>query len=174
MSVTAVPLQPVKRSYIVWLWLGIIAAVVAACLLAWQASAKSTDSGLRYMAMEQGTGEHPTDDDVALVTYVGRLPNGEVFDRSERPVPMPVSGVVPGFSEGLKLMRKGARYRLWIPADLGYGAKSPDPSTIPPNSDLIFDVQLLEFIPQQMYQQMMQMQMMRGGGAGQGMPPTGQ
>ncbi|MBR0553926.1 FKBP-type peptidyl-prolyl cis-trans isomerase [Stakelama marina] len=195
MSVTAVPIQPVKRSYLVWLWLGVIVAVAAALLLAWRGTAETiatqgsdaqflawhakqpgvetTPSGLQYKVLQKGEGAHPTDDDVALINYTGKLRDGTVFDQSQQPTPMPVNGVIPGFSEGMKLMSKGAKYRFWIPADQAYGSKSPDPNTIPNDAMLVFDVELLEFIPQQMYQRMMQMQMQGGMPGGAGAAPGG-
>lgn len=173
-TVTAVPLQPVKRGYLVWLWLGIALALVAAAGLAWAGNTvTTTPSGLRYRILVPGKGgPHPTDSDVALVNYTGKLVNGTVFDQSQQPMPMAVSDVVPGFSEALKLMPKGAKYRFWIPPQLGYGAKAVGP--IPPNSTLVFDVELLDFLPQAVVQQMQAQQqaqqMMNGGGSPSGAP----
>jgi FKBP-type peptidyl-prolyl cis-trans isomerase FklB len=79
------------------------------------------------------------------VHYTGKLTNGTVFDSSvERgsPIDLPVSGVIPGWVEGLQLMHVGEKYKLYIPADLAYGAQSPSP-TIPANSVLVFDLELL-------------------------------
>ncbi|HEX7693943.1 MAG TPA: FKBP-type peptidyl-prolyl cis-trans isomerase, partial [Sphingomonas sp.] len=71
----------------------------------------------------------------------------------------------PGFSEALKLMSKGAKYQVWIPAKLGYGDKGAGP--IPANSTLVFDIELVDFLPQSVIEQYQrQMQMMNGGGAG--------
>ncbi|WP_375399039.1 FKBP-type peptidyl-prolyl cis-trans isomerase [uncultured Sphingomonas sp.] len=184
MSVTAVPLQPVKRSNLVWLWVGIVVLVAGAFLLARQgddfltrslreSGIVTTKSGLRYKVLKEGTGPHPTGSDVALINYVGKLRNGTVFDQSRQPTPMPVKGVVPGFSEALKLMNKGAKYRVWLTPALGYGAEEKrDPQTgevvLPANSTLVFDVDLLEFLPQAVIDQYQQQQMM-GGGAG-GLP----
>ena len=86
-----------------------------------------------------GTGAHPGDADIAVVSYTGRLTNGTQFD-SGASVPLPVGGVIPGFAEGLKRMQVGGRYRLSIPAALAYGAHGAGP--IPPNSDLVFEVTL--------------------------------
>ena len=138
MSVTAVPLQPVKRSYIWLLWIGIVAAVIAAFLLARQgddfmtrkaraSGVTVTASGLQIMTLTPGKGAHPTDADVALINYEGRLLDGKTFDKSQQPTPMPIKGTVPGFSEALKLMQKGGKYRIWIPAKLGYGDKAAGP-----------------------------------------------
>ena len=99
-----------------------------------------------------------------------------MFDASKQPTPLPVAGSIKGFSEGLKLMTKGAKYRFWIKPELGYGANSPDPNAIPNNSLLVFDVELIDFLPQSVLQQQMQMQQqMQGGapGAAPGTPPQG-
>jgi FKBP-type peptidyl-prolyl cis-trans isomerase FkpA len=176
MSVTAVPLQPVKRSYIWLLWIGIAVAVIAAFLLARQgddflarnaraSGVTTTASGLQYKVITPGKGPHPTDVDVALINYEGKLLDGKTFDKSQQPTPMPIKGVVPGFSEALKLMSKGAKYRVWIPAKLGYGEKGAGP--IPANATLTFDIEMIDFLPQSVIEQYQrQMQMMNGGGAG--------
>lgn len=197
-NATAVPIRPIKRSILVWLALGLIVAVALGGWLAVKGTAQvvaergdntaflawnktrpgviETASGLQYEVLKPGEGASPTDTDVALMTYQGKLRDGAVFDQSERPVPMPVSGSIPGFSEALKLMRKGAQYRLWIKPELAYGDRSPDPAKIPNGSLLIFDVGLLDFLPQQVLQQMQMQQMMRQqqGGAGAPTPPPGQ
>ena len=107
-TVTAVPLQPTKRSYLVYLWVGIALALIAAVALARQgddplarnARAKGvvvTASGLQYKVIAPGKpgAAKPTDADVALVNYEGKLLNGTTFDKSQQPTPMPVTGVVP-------------------------------------------------------------------------------
>ena len=159
-TVTAVPLQPVKRGYLMWLWIGIAAAVIGAAALAWAGQVET----VRVETVVAGKGPHPTDNDVALINYVGRLTNGTVFDQSQQPTPMPVAGVVPGFSQGLKQMAKGGKYHLTIPPQFGYGAKATGP--IPANSTLIFDVELLDFKSlDEIRRLQQQQQMMRGGGA---------
>ena len=166
-TVTAVPLQPVKRGYLVWLWIGIAAALLGAAALAWAGGTglKVTPSGLKYKVLAKGKpGPHPTDSDVALVNYVGKLTDGSVFDQSRQPTPMPVTGVVPGFSEALKLMPKGAKYRFWIPPQLGYGAAGAGP--IPANATLVFDVELVDFLPAEMLRRIQAQQAMMRGGAG--------
>ena len=127
-------------------------------------SVQHTASGLLYKVLTPGQGPHPTDSDVAFVTYVGTLPNGHVFDQSQQPVPMPLAGVVPGFSESLKLMNRGARFRVWLKPSLGYGEQSPGPE-IPANSVLIFDIQLVEFMPMAQLQAQMQAAQAGGGNA---------
>lgn len=188
MSVTAVPIAPTSRRVLAMLWGGLIVALIAATalafmgtgraiaqsgtneqFLAWnggQSGVQTTASGLQYKVLKAGEGGKPTDSDVALVSYKGTLRDGTVFDQNER-TPMPVSQVVPGFSEGLKQMQKGGKYRLWIKPELGYGARAAGP--IPPNSVLVFDVELIEFLPMAVLQQM-QMQQMMGRGAQGGAP----
>ncbi|MFL9839857.1 FKBP-type peptidyl-prolyl cis-trans isomerase [Sphingomonas sp. ST-64] len=200
-SVTAVPIPPTKRSYLVWLLVGIVVAIAAAVALAWvgtsgvrctgaddagylacnkgKSGVVETASGLQIETISEGTGASPTDSDVALVNYKGTLRNGESFDASQQPTPLPVAGMIPGFTEGLKLMKKGGKYRLWIKPELGYGSEAKtDPRTgrdvIPANSLLIFDVELLEFLPMSVYQQMMQQQMGGAPGAPGGAPPPGE
>lgn len=125
---------------------------------------KQTKSGLQYKVIKPGKGPSPTATDTALVKYEGTLRDGTVFDANEQ-APMPVGGVVPGFSEALQLMQKGGEYRLWIPSDLAYGDSSPGPQ-LPANSLLIFDVTLLDFISQaqlEELQQQLQTQGVPGG-----------
>ncbi|MGL4313908.1 MAG: FKBP-type peptidyl-prolyl cis-trans isomerase [Sphingomonas sp.] len=137
---------------------------------------KETPSGLQYKVLQPGKGPTPTDTDIVLITYDGKLTNGTSFDKSEQPTPFPVTGVVPGFSEGLKLMQRGGKYRLWIKPSLGYGDKAAGP--IPANSVLVFDISLIDFKSEAEIRAM-QAKMAAGGaglpGAGQ-VPgqPTGQ
>jgi hypothetical protein len=189
MSVTAVPIAPTPRRVLAMLWGGLALALAVAVWLAFagtsraiaqtgtteqflewnarQSGVQTTASGLQYKVLAAGEGGKPTDADVALISYKGTLRDGTVFDQNER-APLPVAQVVPGFSEGLKLMQKGGKYRLWIKPELGYGARETGP--IPPNSLLVFDVELIEFIPQAVLQQMQMQQMMGGGGAPGAMP----
>ncbi|MES2755640.1 MAG: FKBP-type peptidyl-prolyl cis-trans isomerase [Pseudomonadota bacterium] len=202
-DVTAVPIRPIKRSIVVWIVLGIVLALGAAIWFAVHGTASvvaekgppdqflaanarqdgviQTASGLQYKVLEPGQGgAKPTDSDITLVEYEGKLRDGSTFDKSERPTPMPVAAVVPGFSEALKLMTKGQKIRAWIKPELAYGAEpKSDPQgkeVIPANSVLIFDLTLRDFLPEaavrqmQMQQQMMQQQGGAGGAPG-GMPP---
>lgn len=116
-----------------------------------------TPSGLQYKVLTPGSGAKPTDSDVALITYKGTLTDGTVFDQSAQPTPLPVSGVVAGFSEALKLMPKGAKYRLWIKPELGYGDRASGP--IPAGSVLVFDVDLVDFLPESVVRQLQARQM---------------
>jgi FKBP-type peptidyl-prolyl cis-trans isomerase FklB len=105
----------------------------------------TTASGLQYQIVKKADGAQPKPTDVVTVHYEGKLIDGKVFDSSiERgsPIDLPVSGVIPGWVEGLQLMHVGEKVKLFIPADLAYGAQSPSP-TIPANSVLVFDLELL-------------------------------
>jgi FKBP-type peptidyl-prolyl cis-trans isomerase FkpA len=107
-----------------------------------RACAAKTESGLGYTALVAGAGAKPVAGDVALIRYIGYLAaDGAVFDQSTA-APLPVDGVIPGFSEGLKLIPKGGLYRLCVPAAQGYGAEAA--GQIPANSDLVFQVELLD------------------------------
>jgi len=166
MSVTTVPIHPIKKGSLTKIWLGVLLIVGAALLLAYvgtqnavvngstneqflaanadEDGVETTESGLQYKVIKPGEGASPTATDTALVKYEGTLRDGTVFDANEQ-TPMPVGGVVPGFSEALQLMQKGGEYRIWIPSALAYGEASPG-EQIPANSLLIFDVTLLDFI----------------------------
>lgn len=107
-----------------------------------------TDSGLQYEVLSEGDGAKPGVRDVVQVHYHGTLVDGTVFDSSvERgqPTEFPVGAVIPGWVEGLQLMQVGAKYKFYIPSELAYGAQSPSPS-IPANSALIFEVELLDIL----------------------------
>jgi FKBP-type peptidyl-prolyl cis-trans isomerase FklB len=110
-----------------------------------KAGVVTTASGLQYEIVKKADGPQPKPTDVVTVHYEGKLTDGKVFDSSvERgsPIDLPVSGVIPGWVEGLQLMHVGEKIKLYIPSDLAYGAQSPSP-TIPANSVLVFDLELL-------------------------------
>ncbi|MBU3821805.1 FKBP-type peptidyl-prolyl cis-trans isomerase [Flavobacteriaceae bacterium XHP0103] len=108
-----------------------------------------TESGLQYMVVEEGTGEKPSDEDQVSIHYTGTLIDGTKFDSSVdrgEPIQMGVSQFVPGFSEGLKLMPVGSKYKFFIPQELGYGANVQPGGPIEPFSALVFEVELLEIV----------------------------
>jgi FKBP-type peptidyl-prolyl cis-trans isomerase FklB len=110
-----------------------------------KAGVVTTASGLQYEIVKKADGPQPKPTDVVTVHYEGKLTDGKVFDSSvERgsPIDLPVSGVIPGWVEGLPLMHVGEKIKLYIPSDLAYGAQSPSPM-IPANSVLVFDLELL-------------------------------
>jgi FKBP-type peptidyl-prolyl cis-trans isomerase FklB len=111
----------------------------------------TTPSGLQYRVIEQGGGKHPKPTDTVLVTYRGRLLDGIVFDSSyekNKPVSFEVDKLIKGWSEALQLMQRGDHWQLFIPPDLAYGEEGAPPR-IPPNSALIFDVELISIQEQQ-------------------------
>ncbi len=178
MSVTAVPLRPIKKGSVAKLWIGLALLSAAAGGIAWAGTASQqvtrTASGLEFRVIEEGEGTPPGPNDMVLVEYTGRTTDGKVFDTTEgqQARPFPVSGVIPGWSEGLQLMKKGGRYFLRVPPELGYGATGTPGGEIPPNSTLEFDVHLVDVATEAQIraaqQQQMMQQMMSGGG---GSPP---
>jgi FKBP-type peptidyl-prolyl cis-trans isomerase FkpA len=194
MSVTTVPIQPIKKGSIAKYWTGVGAVLLAGGALAWWGTSTiradfATDdqffagnadekgvvtskSGLQMLTIRGGEGKSPTDDDIVLVSYKGTLRDGTVFDEAPQ-APFPVTGVVPGFSEALKKMQLGGKYKVWIPGKLGYGENPPsDPKTgqpaFEPNATLIFDIELLDFRSraevEAMQKQMQEQQKKQGGG----------
>lgn len=109
----------------------------------------TTDSGLQYRVIEEGDGEQPEATDTVEVHYRGSLLNGEEFDSSYsrgEPVSFPLNNVIPGWSEGVQLMRVGATYEFFLPPNLAYGETPPQGSPIPAGAALIFEVELLDIV----------------------------
>ncbi|MFZ9021517.1 MAG: FKBP-type peptidyl-prolyl cis-trans isomerase [Litorivicinaceae bacterium] len=107
-----------------------------------------TASGLQYRVITEGAGDAPKATDTVKVHYEGRLISGDIFDSSiarGEPVSFPLNGVIPGWSEGVQLMKVGSKFEFTIPSALAYGSEGTGP--IPPNSVLVFDVELLEINP---------------------------
>lgn len=107
---------------------------------------KVTSSGLQYIVDKEGTGAQPTAEDEVTVHYTGKLLDGTVFDSSVNrgePATFPLNRVIPGWTEGVQLMKEGAKYTFFIPSDLAYGPQGV-PNAIPPHSTLIFDVELIK------------------------------
>jgi FKBP-type peptidyl-prolyl cis-trans isomerase FklB len=102
--------------------------------------------GLQYKVIKEGTGPKPTGSDTVKVHYAGTLIDGTEFDSSYKrgqPATFPVNGVIPGWTEALKLMKVGSTWELYIPSSLAYGANGAPP-IIGPNQTLIFKVELLD------------------------------
>lgn len=107
---------------------------------------KTTPSGLQYMVIKEGTGKQPTAESQVKVHYHGTLLDGKVFDSSvERgqPAEFGLNQVIKGWSEGVQLMKEGAKYKFWIPDSLAYGSRGAPP-VIGPNATIVFEVELLE------------------------------
>ena len=106
---------------------------------------KVLPSGLQYKVIKEGTGNTPTADDKVKTHYRGTLIDGTEFDSSykgNKPAEFPVKGVIKGWTEALQLMKEGGKWELYIPANLAYGQRGRP--GIPPNSTLIFEIELLE------------------------------
>lgn len=188
-EITRVPIQPVAKGSLTKLWIGVILAVLVGAGLAWSAVPR----GLSVDTEVAGTGPMPQNGDVVFIKYKGKLAaDGQVFDES-RDIPLPVEGIfpegtpfpveegatIPGFFEGLKQMQKGGKYSLFIPADKAYGAAPPQGAPIPPNADLIFDIEVIDIMTKQTFernlgilQQAMQSQMGAAPGGAPGGAPA--
>ena len=111
-----------------------------------RAEVRVTDSGLQYEVLKEGTGASPSATETVRVHYHGTLTNGKVFDSSVdrgETIEFPLNRVISGWTEGLQLMKEGAKYRFYIPYHLAYGERGSPPA-IPPYATLIFDVELFE------------------------------
>src|SRR5687767_14473925 len=193
MSVTAVPIRPIKKGSVAKLWIGLGALGLLAAAAAWigteaaidknpnsflarnarQEGVVTTASGLQIKTIRPGVGASPGPNDMVLVDYEGRLLDGTVFDASAKhggPQPIPLSGVIPGWTEALQLMKEGGSYRIWLPPELAYGEQVPPDGPIPPNSALDFDITLHQ-VPTQEQVRMMQEQQLRQQLEQGGAPP---
>ncbi len=106
----------------------------------------TTSSGLQYKVLREGTGKQPKPTDTVEVHYEGRLIEGKVFDSSyarRESIEFPLDGVIPGWTEGVALMKEGAKYQLYIPSELAYGSDGAG-GDIGPDETLIFDVELIK------------------------------
>jgi FKBP-type peptidyl-prolyl cis-trans isomerase FkpA len=179
MSVTAVPLRPIAKGSVAKLWVGLLLLALAAAAAAWWGTAAqqwtTTASGLQYRVVKDGKGATATDNDFVFIDYVGRLQDGTVFDTTagKQPALLPVrpGGLIPGFSEGLHLVKKDGVYKLRIPGKIAYGERGSPPK-IPPNATLDFDIRVADIVPEEtlramMMQQQLQQQMQQQQGQGQ-------
>lgn len=109
---------------------------------------KVTASGLQYIVDKEGEGAQPSAEDEVTVHYTGKLLDGTVFDSSVsrgEPATFPLNRVIPGWTEGVQLMKEGGKYTFFIPSDLAYGPQGV-PNAIPPHSTLIFEVELIKVV----------------------------
>ncbi len=183
-EITRVPLRPIAKGSLAKLWIGVVLALLIAAGVAWAAAPQ----GVKVTELQAGNGAAPQMGDVVFIDYVGTLPDGTTFDKSQ-PSPFPPGilppgtpmlleegQMIPGFLEGMQRTEKGGKYRIEIPADLAYGDSPPAGAPIPPGSDLTFEVTVNDFMSRedaerrvQMLQQMM-MQQQQGGAEGSGAP----
>jgi len=106
----------------------------------------TTPSGLQYKIISEGTGKKPAATDTVLVNYRGTTIDGVEFDSSYKrnePIEFPLNGVIPGWTEGVQLIKEGGKIQLTIPANLAYGSAGAG-GVIAPDSTLIFDIELLK------------------------------
>jgi FKBP-type peptidyl-prolyl cis-trans isomerase FkpA len=130
--------------------------------------AEHTASGLGYTVLRAAPGPKPAAADTVLINYIGYLAaNGAVFDQAMH-TPIPVGQVIPGFAEGLQLVPRTGVIRLCIPAAMGYGAEATGP--IPANSDLVFQVELLDFKTAAEIEEMRKVQPVEGLSQDEGAP----
>jgi FKBP-type peptidyl-prolyl cis-trans isomerase FkpA len=177
-EVTRVPIKPISRGSLVMLFLGILIGLAMAGAFAWYTAPK----GVSVEVVRAGTGDHPTVSDLVFVHYTGKLEDGTEFDKSQpfalpipgilpEGTPLQLEGTVPGFREAVLQMQRGGKYTVEIPAEKAYGATPPPGSPIPPNADLVFEVELVDFMPlaeAERRVQMMQAAMQQQGQAGAG------
>ena len=108
--------------------------------------AKTTASGLKYITVTEGTGKSPAATDNVTVHYTGKFLDGKIFDSSVQrgqPANFGLNQVIPGWTEGLQLMKEGGKATFFIPYNLAYGEQGY-PGAIPPKSDLVFEVELIK------------------------------
>ena len=106
----------------------------------------TTPSGLQYKVITEGHGKSPKATDTVLVHYRGTTIDGTEFDSSYKrnePISFPLSGVIPGWTEGVQLMKEGGKVQLFIPSNLAYGSRGAG-GVIAPDSTLVFDIELLK------------------------------
>jgi hypothetical protein len=175
-SATQVPLHPLKRGTLLKFWFGILLLVAAALALAWTGAGamrgETTASGVVVRTISPGTGDPIRAMDGAVIDYEGRLvSDGTVFDSTagRGPAGMIPAQVIPGFGEALQQMREGGKYRIRIPAALGYGATGTPDGKIPPDSELEFDVEVRQVVRDAA----LMMQQQQQGQAQPSAPPSG-
>jgi FKBP-type peptidyl-prolyl cis-trans isomerase FklB len=114
-----------------------------------RAGVTTTASGLQYEVLAQGSGPSPKATDTVKAHYHGTLIDGTVFDSTRergQPAEFPLNRVIPGWTEGLQLMNRGAKYKFYIPSELGYGQRGAG-QKIGANEALVFEVELVDFYP---------------------------
>lgn len=114
--------------------------------------AKKAINGLQYRVLASGNGAKPTRADCVTVNYKGTFIDGRTFDASKpgEPISFPVTGVITGWTQALQMMHVGDKWELAIPSHLAYGENGTPDGTIPPNTPLVFEVELLKTAPSQM------------------------
>ena len=147
MSVSQVPIQPIKKGSLTKLWLAIAVLAAIAFGIAWMGAGQFKTVTVETVAA--GHGPAITELDGVLIEYTGRLENGTVFQTTDDqgPVPIMVGTTVAGFKQALVQMQEGGRYKIVIPGRLAYGPNPPPGSGIGANEDLSFDVHIVQVAP---------------------------
>jgi FKBP-type peptidyl-prolyl cis-trans isomerase FkpA len=192
MSVTAVPIRPIKKGSVVKLWLGLALLALLAAVLAWAGTssfqAVTTASGVKIETVRPGVGPKITKEDVAALHYklhVNSVTAPVIQDSNESPRPFVTTteGVYPGFAEGLQAMRQGGSYVLTLPPGTHVQQQIPQ-APFTPRDTLVFEIDVLQvergaaqkFMQMQQMQALQQMQQQmqsQGGGAAPGGPEPG-
>jgi FKBP-type peptidyl-prolyl cis-trans isomerase FkpA len=147
MSVSQVPIQPIKKGSLTKLWLAIVLLAAIAFAIAWMGAGQFKT--VKVDTVAAGSGAAITELDGVIIEYTGRTENGTVFDTTDGrgPAAFLVAQVVPGFREALTHMQQGGRYKILIPGRLAYGPNPPPGSQLGPNEDLSFDVHVIQVVP---------------------------
>ncbi|MGB7407336.1 MAG: FKBP-type peptidyl-prolyl cis-trans isomerase [Pontixanthobacter sp.] len=186
-EVTRVPIRPIAKGSLTKLWIGIVIAILIGAGIAWAAAPK----GISMETLTEGTGPTASVGDVVFVKYVGKLDDGTVFDESQdmpipegifpqgNPFPVEEGATIPGFYDALQRVKKGGKYLVEIPSELAYGDEPQEGSPIPPGSDLTFELEVVDFMAREDFdqrmsalQQMMMQQQMGAEGEGAPAPPA--
>lgn len=165
-SVTAVPLQPLKKGSIAKLWIGLLVVVLLGVGLAWIGTAgqqvTTTASGVQYRTVDAGEGEPITAADLALVQLEIRGPDGQVLQSADQPQPLSLQTSPPWLADVVSQMRQGGAYQVFVPAALLLeGQPAPPESPIQPGDRVEFRIRVA-----QIARGMAAMQQMMGGGPG--------
>jgi FKBP-type peptidyl-prolyl cis-trans isomerase FkpA len=174
-AVTAVPIPPLPKGAILKLWIAILLLAAGGAALAWLGTSPlqrhTTETGVQYQILEEGEGATITSADLVLFHFVARRGDGSVFATSMGREPVttaPDNSFFPGVGQGLKLMRKGARYRFWLPPSQAFQGELPEGAGLSPDEVLSFDVQVVDVAPG-----LAAMQSLMGGPGGMGPDPHG-
>lgn len=196
MSVTAVPIQPLRRGSVLKLWLGLALLAFAAAAAAWYGASAfrpiTTESGVKLRVVKDGNGAQITEKDVAALRYklhVGSedAPVLQDSDQTGQPFVTTTDGVYPGFGEGLKMMRAGGQYVLWVPPGQHVQGQIPPGTPFQATDTLVFEIEVMQvaagmaeqFKAQQQEQMRRQLEQMQpppgaeGGGDSGGGPGRG-
>ena len=147
MSVSQVPIQPIKKGSLTKLWLAIVLLAAIAFAIAWMGAGQFKT--VKVDTVAAGSGPAITELDGVIIEYTGRTEDGTVFDTTDGrgPAAFLVAQVVPGFREALTHMQQGGRYKILIPGRLAYGPNPPPGSPLRANEDLSFDVHVVQVVP---------------------------